>query len=92
MIKQYKYDFDGALFSYSIIVLMYVLDIGGRYSYKNQPEICKWNCEKLADVLQLFTNMSDLKVHLDTFHAEFKKKYLEIMRRKVTDSYEHVRI
>ena len=26
-------------------------DDGGRYDYKGQPGICRWNCEKLGESL-----------------------------------------
>ena len=26
-------------------------DDQGRYSYSNQPAVCRWNCEKLAEAL-----------------------------------------
>ncbi len=28
-------------------------DNEGRYAYKNQPQICKWNCQKLAEALSM---------------------------------------
>ena len=29
-----------------------ILDDQGRYSYTNQPSICKWNCMKLAEAIK----------------------------------------
>ena len=33
------------------------LDDGGRYSYENQPSVCKWNLKKLGEALS--SNLSE---------------------------------
>ncbi|PVD37284.1 hypothetical protein C0Q70_04281 [Pomacea canaliculata] len=48
-------------------------DDGGRYSYKNQPEICKWNCLKLAEAIQDCVPLSRTKPELEIFDEEFKR-------------------
>lgn len=58
-------------------------DKEGRYSYEAQPEICKWNCLKLAEALQsildpaktkTFVNENFMKIYREAFHARMKKK------------------
>ena len=58
-------------------------DTGGRYSYKNQPEICKWNCLKLAEALQPFIPLNDSKAILSSFNQEYDTHYLTKMRKKL---------
>jgi len=59
-------------------------DDGGRYSYKNQPEICHWNCKKLAEALALAVPLDELESQLDkTYWPEFNQHYNEKMRKKV---------
>lgn len=60
-----------------------LIDIGGRYSYSRQPEICKWNCVKLAEALQLHAPMDKLMQQLEQFDSEYQRRYLQIMRKKV---------
>ncbi|GAB1609313.1 protein adenylyltransferase SelO, mitochondrial-like [Argonauta hians] len=48
----------------------------GRYSYRKQPEICKWNCRKLAEDIQeavpLDSTLPELeKIFDETFNAEY---------------------
>jgi len=59
-------------------------DDGGRYSYKNQPEICHWNCKKLAEALALAVPLDELESQLDkTYWPEFNQHYNEKMRKKL---------
>jgi uncharacterized protein YdiU (UPF0061 family) len=64
--------------------VLLLIDIGGRYSYNRQPEICKWNCVKLAEALQLFVPMDELMQQLELFNSEYQRCYLQIMRKKVS--------
>ena len=59
-------------------------DDGGRYTYKNQPEMCKWNCLKLAEALQFIIPMTELSPILTEFEPEFEKYYQHKMNKKVT--------
>ncbi|KAG8439859.1 hypothetical protein GDO86_005869 [Hymenochirus boettgeri] len=56
----------------------------GRYSYNKQPEICKWNLEKLAEALvpelPLDVSQSILNEEYDT---EFQRHYMQKMRKKL---------
>ena len=59
-------------------------DDGGRYTYSKQPEICKWNCQKLAediqDALPLEKSLPELEAIFDkTYEDEFFRK----MKKKV---------
>lgn len=58
-------------------------DDGGRYTYMRQPEICKWNCLKLAEAIQDVVPLSETKPLLDIFDEEFGKHYKMKMRQKV---------
>ncbi|RWS31160.1 selenoprotein O-like isoform X1 [Leptotrombidium deliense] len=59
-------------------------DDGGRYTYKKQPEICKWNLMKLAEVLDTYLPKSDsLKILEDNYYKEFNTVYLDKMRKKL---------
>ena len=62
-----------------------ISDKGGRYAYEKQPEVCKWNCERLAFALaQLpYMDMNELYPILELFNPQFEAAYLEIMRKKV---------
>jgi serine/tyrosine/threonine adenylyltransferase len=58
-------------------------DTGGRYSYANQPSICKWNCKKLGEALQPVLDLTDSRQIVEqVFDAEFKKHYLSKLRKK----------
>lgn len=59
-------------------------DNGGRYSFSKQPEVCKWNLQKLAEALE-----PELPLELgeailaEEYDAEFHRHYLRKMRRKL---------
>uniref|UniRef100_A0A2K6L715 Selenoprotein O n=2 Tax=Rhinopithecus bieti TaxID=61621 RepID=A0A2K6L715_RHIBE len=59
-------------------------DNTGRYAYSKQPEVCKWNLQKLAEALQ-----PELPLELgeailaEEFDVEFQRHYMEKMRRKL---------
>ncbi|NWY89800.1 SELO protein, partial [Loxia curvirostra] len=59
-------------------------DNAGRYAYNKQPEICKWNLEKLAEALvpELPLEISQLILE-EEYDAEFEKHYLQKMRKKL---------
>ena len=67
-------------------------DRGGRYAFRNQPAMCKWNCLVLADSIEevfgridgapeISSRLTD--VVNDTFAVTFENKYRELMRRKL---------
>lgn len=59
-------------------------DNRGRYTYKKQPEICKWNLMKFAEGLQLVLPINEMKKHLnDIYDSEFSKHYYDMMRNKI---------
>ncbi len=59
-------------------------DGSGRYSYKNQPEICKWNLEKLAEALKPCVDYEEMMVFLEeTYQQVFEQVYYERLRQKV---------
>ncbi|XP_076437251.1 protein adenylyltransferase SelO, mitochondrial-like isoform X2 [Babylonia areolata] len=59
-------------------------DDGGRYSYEKQPEICRWNCGKLAEAIQGAVPLDRTKAVVDSvFDEEFGQCYTATMRRKL---------
>jgi len=66
------------------------IDHQGRYSYYNQPRIAKWNLERFAECLIPLINNEDTKVAikdatevLKEFPKKYKKKWLEMMKKKL---------
>lgn len=59
-------------------------DSAGRYTYSKQPQVCKWNLQKLAEALEpelpLALSEAILKEEFDT---EFQRHYLQKMRKKL---------
>lgn len=59
-------------------------DTAGRYSYSKQPEVCKWNLQKLAEALDPALPLELAEAILaEEFDAEFGRHYLQKMRRKL---------
>ncbi|CAF1394016.1 unnamed protein product, partial [Didymodactylos carnosus] len=58
-------------------------DDNGRYSYKQQPSICRWNCEKLAEALSPVMPLDKAKQIMKNFDIEYERYYLDKMRRKL---------
>uniref|UniRef100_F6PQA1 Selenoprotein O n=2 Tax=Equus TaxID=9789 RepID=F6PQA1_HORSE len=59
-------------------------DNAGRYTYSKQPEVCKWNLQKLAEALEpeLPRELGEA-ILAEEFDAEFHRHYLQKMRRKL---------
>ncbi|GLC50161.1 hypothetical protein PLESTB_000349300 [Pleodorina starrii] len=59
-------------------------DDSGRYDYKGQPEICRWNCEKLAEAIRtVLPESRGKRAVAETFQSVYRSTYLAIMRRKL---------
>jgi len=59
-------------------------DNKGRYTYKKQPEICKWNLMKFAEALQYALPLDEMKAALnEIYDVEFGHHYYGTMRRKI---------
>ncbi|XP_067554562.1 protein adenylyltransferase SelO, mitochondrial isoform X2 [Pseudorca crassidens] len=59
-------------------------DTAGRYSYSRQPEVCKWNLQKLAEALDPALPLELAEAILaEEFDAEFHRHYLQKMRWKL---------
>ncbi len=58
-------------------------DYGGRYSYGNQPYICKFNLELLQLPLAMVTEQSDLEVGLAQFDSYYQQHYQKLMLHKL---------
>lgn len=58
-------------------------DYGGRYSYGNQPYICKFNLEMLQAPLSLIVDKSDLEVGLAQFDNCYYANYRQLMLQRL---------
>uniref|UniRef100_A0A8C5KEU8 Selenoprotein O n=1 Tax=Jaculus jaculus TaxID=51337 RepID=A0A8C5KEU8_JACJA len=59
-------------------------DNAGRYTYNKQPEVCKWNLQKLAEALDPELPLALGEAILaEEFDMEFQRHYLQKMRRKL---------
>ncbi|MEQ2209920.1 Protein adenylyltransferase SelO-1, mitochondrial [Xenoophorus captivus] len=58
-------------------------DNSGRYSYKAQPAICRWNLVKLAEALAPELPTDRAKAVIDEYLDQFNRFYLENMRKKL---------
>jgi len=59
-------------------------DESGRYSYKNQPSICKWNLIKFAQALKSHLPYEKTEGYVNhEFDSIYKSAYYEKMREKV---------
>lgn len=59
-------------------------DNAGRYAYNKQPEVCKWNLQKLAEALEPELPLALAEAILaEDYDAEFRRHYLHKMRRKL---------
>jgi uncharacterized protein YdiU (UPF0061 family) len=50
-------------------------DKHGRYAYMKQPEICKWNLNKLSEILKSIVDEKDLKEIIDNNYDKIYKEY-----------------
>lgn len=58
-------------------------DDGGRYTYQKQPEICKWNCKKFAEAIQMALPLVRTEPNLQRIYdAAYEEHYKNKMRRK----------
>ncbi len=58
-------------------------DYGGRYSYGNQPYICKFNLEMLQLPLAMVTDKSNLESGLAQFDGFYQEYYQKLMLKKL---------
>ncbi|MGF1490101.1 MAG: YdiU family protein [Prochloraceae cyanobacterium] len=58
-------------------------DYGGRYSYGNQPFICKLNLEMLGDPLSLVMSARDLEAGLAQFDGYYQESYHQLMLKRL---------
>ncbi|KAF5829214.1 hypothetical protein DUNSADRAFT_16406 [Dunaliella salina] len=58
-------------------------DDSGRYSYKNQPEMCRWNCVKLAEAIKWALPEKVAREELPVFDTEYDRVYMRLMRNKL---------
>ena len=56
-------------------------DNTGRYTYSKQPEVCKWNLQKLVEALEPELPREQGEAILAAeFDAEFRRHYLQTLR------------
>ncbi len=59
-------------------------DGSARYTYSNQPDICKWNLHKLAEALHPLVPIEATRALIDSyFHSTFAANYLHLMRQRL---------
>jgi serine/tyrosine/threonine adenylyltransferase len=58
-------------------------DYYGRYSYGNQPTICRWNLEMLQKPLQSVLSQTELDAGLKEFEAAYYTTYRQRMMQKL---------
>ena len=58
-------------------------DNEGRYSYINQPSVCKWNLLKLSEAWSPFLPLSESEKVLNMYEHYFEEEYIRIMRNKL---------
>lgn len=59
-------------------------DDGGRYTYRRQPGMVRWNCERLAEAIQDAAPLPRLRAILkETYDGAFEAEYRQRMRRKL---------
>ena len=64
--------------------LFMYLDDRGRYAFDCQPEICKWNCHKLAEALEPVLEMSRMEDVLQSYDHHYEEFYHNKMMKKVS--------
>lgn len=63
--------------------ILVIADDGGRYAYDQQPDICKWNLQKLTEALAPLISKEEALPILATYNGHFENFYIEKMRKKV---------
>ena len=58
-------------------------DYGGRYSYGNQPYICKFNLEMLHRPLAMIMDLADLEAGLAQFDDSYQEHYQMLMLKRL---------
>ncbi|XP_037616138.1 selenoprotein O2 isoform X2 [Sebastes umbrosus] len=58
-------------------------DRRGRYSYRAQPSVCRWNLARLAEALGSELDAPQAGAVLDEFAPTYEAFYLSIMRKKL---------
>ncbi|MBE9059849.1 YdiU family protein [cf. Phormidesmis sp. LEGE 11477] len=55
----------------------------GRYSYRNQPTVCRWNLEKLQEPLASVISKAEMESVLTSFTTIYERAYHQRMLRKL---------
>lgn len=58
-------------------------DYSGLYCYANQPNICRWNLERLQRPLNLVMPQKDLELGLAEFDSHYEATYRQLMSEKL---------
>ena len=62
-------------------------DLWGRYSYRNQPTICRWNLEMLQRPLALMMPKEEMEGVLESFTEMYDRAYYQAMLHKLGFEY-----
>lgn len=57
-------------------------DSSARYSYKQQPSICKWNLQKFGEALSPFLSSEEAARALSAYDEIYEQNYQSLMRAK----------
>jgi uncharacterized protein YdiU (UPF0061 family) len=69
--------------TYNLSFAAAYFDYYGRYSYGNQPSICRWNLEMLQKPLGMVMSSADLATGLQQFEAAYYSTYRVRMMQKL---------
>ncbi|WP_254565114.1 YdiU family protein [Oscillatoria sp. HE19RPO] len=58
-------------------------DYYGRYSYGNQPAICRWNLQMLQVPLKAVINEADMEAALEEYYDHYNREYRQLMLSKL---------
>ncbi|MBL1208643.1 protein adenylyltransferase SelO family protein [Geminocystis sp. GBBB08] len=81
--ESFDYGPYGFINTYDPFFVAAYFDYGGRYSYGNQPLICKLNLELLQKPLALLIPYQDLQAQLTNYDQYYQQFYQSLMLRKL---------
>lgn len=81
--ESFDYGPYGFISSYSPRFIAAYFDYGGRYSFGNQPMICRWNLEMLQESLSAVIPVADLVAGLALFETHYSTAYRHLMGQKL---------
>eukprot|EP00760_Papus_ankaliazontas_P033643 PhM_4_TR6535/c0_g1_i1/m.69953 len=58
-------------------------DTGARYTYAEQPSVCRWNLDRLLDTWAMVCPAELMKPALEAYDSAYEKHYYELMFQKL---------